>query len=203
MSFAARLRQTYLGHPGRVFVATGQLLAAGHFFLTYFYSWGAVSGPSMLPGWDIWGKGAIVSHRHRRGKNVRVGDVVKFKVPFLKSEEAIKRVAGLPGDYVLVHGPESERDEMIQVGLGVCLGWDRALDIDLSPRMTDAFVVQVPQGHCWVLGDNLYASRDSRIYGPVPMALIDGKVIFQTGSWPWQWRQFERVRNPLEEDNDS
>lgn len=68
----------------------------------------------MLPGWEIWGEGAIVSHLHRRGVDVKVGDLVKFKVP-VTDDEAIKRVAGLPGDYVLVHSPDSGRDEMIQV----------------------------------------------------------------------------------------
>jgi inner membrane protease subunit 1 len=46
---------------------------------------------------------------------------------------------------------------------------------------------QVPQGHCWVCGDNLPASRDSRIYGPLPMALIRGKVVAvweQWSEWP-------------------
>ena len=37
--------------------------------------------------------------------------------------------------------------------------------------------VQVPEGHCWLIGDNVDASRDSRFYGPLPLALIKGKVI--------------------------
>lgn len=71
----------------------------------------------MLPGWEIWGEGAIVSHTYRHGRDVKVGDLVKFKVPITKAD-AIKRVAGLPGDYVLVHTPETGREEMIQVSSG-------------------------------------------------------------------------------------
>ena len=41
----------------------------------------------------------------------------------------------------------------------------------------------MPDGHCWLLGDNLPDSRDSRVYGPVPLALIKGKVIARL--WPW------------------
>ena len=41
---------------------------------------------------------------------------------------------------------------------------------------------QVPEGHCWLLGDNLPFSRDSRFYGAVPLALIKGKVIARV--WP-------------------
>jgi inner membrane protease subunit 1 len=36
---------------------------------------------------------------------------------------------------------------------------------------------KVPKGHCWVLGDNLPYSRDSRMFGALPMALISGKII--------------------------
>lgn len=109
-----RLRHRYLGHPVRTFLTAVQLLAAGHVFVTYGYEWKGVSGPSMLPGWEIWGEGAVVSKLYRRGRDIRVGDLVKFKVP-VTEEEAIKRVAGLPGDYVLVHSPTGGRDEMIQV----------------------------------------------------------------------------------------
>lgn len=35
----------------------------------------------------------------------------------------------------------------------------------------------MPEGHCWILGDNLPFSRDSRFYGPLPLALVQGKVI--------------------------
>jgi hypothetical protein len=39
--------------------------------------------------------------------------------------------------------------------------------------------VQVPRGHVWLQGDNLILSRDSREYGPVPLALVKGRVIAQ------------------------
>lgn len=35
----------------------------------------------------------------------------------------------------------------------------------------------MPEGHCWVLGDNLTESRDSRVYGPLPLGLVSGKVV--------------------------
>lgn len=41
----------------------------------------------------------------------------------------------------------------------------------------------MPDGHCWVLGDNLPESRDSRFYGPVPLALVKGKVIAKVLPW--------------------
>lgn len=38
---------------------------------------------------------------------------------------------------------------------------------------------QVPRGHVWLQGDNLLHSRDSREYGPIPLALVRGKVLCQ------------------------
>lgn len=39
--------------------------------------------------------------------------------------------------------------------------------------------LQVPPGHVWLQGDNLVLSRDSREYGPVPLALMKGRVVAQ------------------------
>eukprot|EP00403_Amphidinium_massartii_P026579 CAMPEP_0178396818 /NCGR_PEP_ID=MMETSP0689_2-20121128/13922_1 /TAXON_ID=160604 /ORGANISM="Amphidinium massartii, Strain CS-259" /LENGTH=181 /DNA_ID=CAMNT_0020017499 /DNA_START=16 /DNA_END=558 /DNA_ORIENTATION=- len=44
---------------------------------------------------------------------------------------------------------------------------------------------RVPIGHCWVEGDNARKSVDSRHFGPVPQALLDGQVLSVV--WPW-WR---------------
>lgn len=43
-------------------------------------------------------------------------------------------------------------------------------------------------GHCWIVGDNLLASRDSRYFGPLPMALIQGKVVGKI--FPWKERKW-------------
>jgi inner membrane protease subunit 1 len=39
----------------------------------------------------------------------------------------------------------------------------------------------VPEGHCWLIGDNLPESRDSRTFGPLPLALIKGKIVAKLG----------------------
>jgi len=38
---------------------------------------------------------------------------------------------------------------------------------------------QVPPGHIWLEGDNLIVSRDSREYGPLPLALVRGRAVAQ------------------------
>ncbi|XP_043256626.1 mitochondrial inner membrane protease subunit 2-like [Colletes gigas] len=37
-------------------------------------------------------------------------------------------------------------------------------------------VLQVPEGHCWVEGDNINRSTDSNIFGPVSIGLITAKA---------------------------
>ena len=37
--------------------------------------------------------------------------------------------------------------------------------------------LKIPEGHCWVEGDHSEWSRDSRSYGPVPLALVRGKLL--------------------------
>lgn len=39
----------------------------------------------------------------------------------------------------------------------------------------------MPEGHCWLIGDNLPESRDSRTFGPLPLALVKGKVLAKLG----------------------
>ncbi|CEG45671.1 signal peptidase i [Plasmopara halstedii] len=41
---------------------------------------------------------------------------------------------------------------------------------------------KIPKGHVWLEGDNKYDSHDSRFYGPVPYALLQGRVLMRI--WP-------------------
>jgi len=41
---------------------------------------------------------------------------------------------------------------------------------------------QVPPHHVWLQGDNTRNSNDSRHYGPVPTALLRGRMCFRM--WP-------------------
>lgn len=85
-----------------------------HVFLRYFHSWDLCHGISMMPTIFSFGEWVCISKYYRRGRDVEVGDLVSFKSPIRDGEHAIKRVIGLPGDFVLMNTP-GKSDAMIQV----------------------------------------------------------------------------------------
>ncbi|KIX08473.1 signal peptidase I [Rhinocladiella mackenziei CBS 650.93] len=134
---------------------------------------GPNSGPSMFPTISGGLTYSIYSRLHRRGNNVKVGDVVLFENPVFLRGRACKRIIGMPGDYV-VHDPS----------LSPTVGGAPVPGItDVDAVREEPAMVQVPEGHVWVAGDNLSHSRDSRFYGPVPMALIAAKVLYNGDGW--------------------
>lgn len=47
---------------------------------------------------------------------------------------------------------------------------------------------RIPPGHVWLEGDNPENSKDSRHYGPVPLAAIQGRVVgIVSPPWRAQW----------------
>lgn len=78
------------------------------------------------------------------------------------------------GDVVSLRSPEEPRKSMVKRLV--------AVEGDLVRHRDTQRLVQVPRGRCWVEGDNALHSRDSNEYGPVPMALVDGRVV--SVLWP-------------------
>ncbi|KAK3359292.1 peptidase S24/S26A/S26B/S26C [Lasiosphaeria hispida] len=159
-----------LGHPFRTVIFAGKFLAFTHLFFEYGIQTAPAQGPSMLPTFELLGQWLVVSRRHRFGRNVEVGDLVAYNIP-VDENVGVKRILGLPGDYIMLDTPGRESQAMIQV----------------------------PQGHCWIVGDNLAASRDSRYFGPVPLALIRGKVVATIKPFHFQWVE----KNPFHRENRS
>ncbi|XP_061670290.1 mitochondrial inner membrane protease subunit 1 isoform X10 [Syngnathoides biaculeatus] len=111
------------------------------------------SGPSMEP--TIVNKDVVFSERMTRHLcKIQKGDIVIAKSLFDPNMNVCKRVIGLEGDKVYMSGPSN-----------------------LFKTQT-----YVPKGHVWLEGDNLGNSTDSRSYGPVPYALIRGRVCLKL--WP-------------------
>ncbi|KAL9598827.1 MAG: hypothetical protein Q9219_004246 [cf. Caloplaca sp. 3 TL-2023] len=150
-------------------------------------------GPSMLPTLAAQGDWVWISHYYRHGRGVKVGDVVNFKHPCVVGVEAGKRVVGMPGDFVMrdVYEPAEGkgREVMLQVRrISMCEWWE-------GFEANVGMLKKVPEGHFWVLGDNLTESRDSRTYGPLPLGLITGKIIAK--NFPGQGTGFEWIVNGL------
>ncbi|XP_048553922.1 mitochondrial inner membrane protease subunit 2-like isoform X1 [Triticum urartu] len=117
-----------------------------------YFSVAAVHGGSMRPTFDgttADGREYAVVKRSPLYDYSR-GEVVVFVSPADHRSRTIKRLIGLPGDWVSV--PEKEE------------------------------IRKIPDGHCWVEGDNGSASWDSRSYGPVPLGLVQGRVTHVV--WP-------------------
>ncbi|WEW61028.1 hypothetical protein PRK78_006517 [Emydomyces testavorans] len=127
------------------------------------------SGPSMYPTIHFKGDYLLISKYYKYGRGIEVGDIVTFKHPSYLMMAA-KRVVGMAGDYVLVD-PEDR-------GGGL------------------AKMIQVPEGHIMVVGDNLPWSRDSRDFGPLPMGLVTGKVIGKVW-WPLKYQRMENSLKPV------
>lgn len=129
-----------------------------------------VSGQSMDPTFEH-NQRLIVAKMH----SIKNFDMVIFESP-ISDEYYIKRVIGLPGDYVvmkddqlLINGIEYE-ETYIQENK------DKLYD---GMRLTENFEVLVPEGHYFVLGDNRQHSRDSRELGAIEKEAISGKVSFR------------------------
>ncbi|EQK98766.1 Peptidase S24/S26A/S26B/S26C [Ophiocordyceps sinensis CO18] len=118
-------------------------------------------GPSMLPTFSVDGDWVLADMTARHGRRLRVGDLAIYKIPIFPSSIGAKRVIAMPGDYVSLGTPGEK-------------GGHR--------------MIQVPEGHCWVAGDNLPASRDSRLFGPLPLALVQGKIVAKI--LPWRERHW-------------
>lgn len=153
-----------------------------HLTVSYIGSISATSGISMLPtiphnfGAQPW---IMTSKLHRRGRNIRVGDVVIYAHPMIPGAQGAKRVVGMPGDFVSVLTP-GKRDEDMD-------------DESIVGGEVREEMIQVPEGHCWLAGDNLEWSRDSRVFGPVPLGLVRGKVL----AIIWPWSRMGWLRNSL------
>jgi len=59
---------------------------------------------------------------------------------------------------------------------------------------SDFAKITVPEHHCFVLGDNRNLSRDSRHFGPIPLATVKGRADYLY--WPAKdWSRFGRISN--------
>lgn len=130
-------------------------------------------GPSMLPTISCGGDIVLTFPVSIFSWSItpQLGDVVICKSPTNPQQTVCKRLLGMPGDTVDVQPVSGLPDGL--------------------PRR-----VHIPEGRCWLQGDNIYDSTDSRFYGPVPLALIQAVVFFRV--WPFSAAGFIPRKSPAD-----
>ncbi|RAL39842.1 hypothetical protein DM860_013043 [Cuscuta australis] len=119
----------------------------------------SIKGISMYPTFNPHGDGPLTRDR------VLLEKLCLEKYKFSK------------GDVVVFRSPSDHHKRNIKRIIG--------LPGDLISTQEDSYdAVIVPEGHCWVEGDNAPHSLDSRSHGPVPLGLICGRVTHIV--WPPQ-----------------
>jgi signal peptidase I len=162
-----------------------------HVFEGFYYPVTSMA-PSILNGDHVLVNKAVTAiHPPKRG------DLVVFKNPRNRQQTFLQRVIGLPGDSVAVRGQEVfvngkklERDRMPASSLGAIQAQitgpvfqeanaGRRYSVMLSDggqAIPDYPEAKVPEGSCFVLGDNRDVANDSRGFGFVPLNEILGFV---------------------------
>jgi len=112
-------------------------------------------GPSMEPTFNEAGDYVLIDNFSYRvlKRPYKSGDVVICVCPYDSSKTVCKRITAEAGDVVIMRQNEYMQE-----------------------------VAAIPEGHVWLAGDNSHNSTDSRSYGPVPLALLRGRVFFKLGS---------------------
>jgi len=128
----------------------------------------------------------FISPAKRRPKR---GDLVVADSPNSLGNTVLKRVIGVEGDIIEIEPRRgvdrkwiAEADEAYFGERPVHPGLEgRGKDSEGRPmvhgRRGEGKFIKVPKGYIWVVGDNLSNSTDSRHYGPVPLAMVKGKVL--------------------------
>lgn len=161
----------------------------------------------------------LVDKRAYRTEDPRPGDIVIFHPPTGDWRmNWIKRVVAVAGETVemkdgllYVNGqPLSQR----RVGSGSVVirqgGSSQTINGEIAEEtngsatyrvflttagssLRDFAEITLPEHHCFLVGDNRNYSLDSRQFGPVPLAMIEGRVDYLY--WPADtWSRFGRLR---------
>lgn len=105
------------------------------------------------------------------------GEIIVFKYPKMPSQRYIKRIIGLPGDTIEIRngaisifnaGGTEVLNESVYLPAGLYTPGDARVSLDKEEY--------------FVLGDNRFASSDSRRWGTVPRDDIIGRVLLR--AWP-------------------
>jgi signal peptidase I len=161
--------------------------------------------PTLLPGDRV-----LVNKTTYQRRFVRRGDEVVFRAPSEPGLNWVKRVIALPGDMVevkgnevFVNGQQLPREPAPRASLGAAaqqVKGDLFEETSAGRRYRILFAAdtkpipdyprtKVPEGTCFVLGDNRNNSHDSREFGFVALGDVLGEVQYRY--WPAAtWTRF-------------
>lgn len=141
--------------------------------IVFFYQPVQVEGTSMMP--EIYNHERIFINKFvYRFEPIRRFDIIVFHYPLDPSKSYIKRVVGLPGEWIAIRGGKVYIDGNPINESFIPPGY---LDHDNYPRTF------ISAGHYFVLGDHRDDSNDSREWGTVARKYIYGKAVFVY--WPF------------------
>ncbi|OQS06994.1 mitochondrial inner membrane protease subunit 1-like, partial [Thraustotheca clavata] len=109
-------------------------------------------GPSMTPTIPD-GTILLVDRMSLKWRPVQAGDIILAYSPVKTDASMCKRVIAMEGQII----------KRRRVG----------------DDNTEEDYIKIPPGHIWVEGDNSSMSVDSRHYGPIPLALVFGRVAYK------------------------
>lgn len=122
-------------------------------------------------------------------------DVIIFNSPVRKGEAYIKRIIGLPGEKVMISDNKVyiyNNDHPDGIVLDESAYLDPFVVTNVESFMKEGEVVEVPENHYFVMGDNRPHSSDSREWGFVPKDSIKGKSYFRY----WPANQMSLIKRP-------
>lgn len=148
------------------------VILVGLIFILFLYQPVQVEGNSMLPRLENHER-IFVSRLAFKLEPIHRDDIIVFRYPRDPQKYFIKRVIGLPGEWVGI------RNGRVYIN-------GKPLHESFIPRSDlgheDGAPVLVPPGHYYVLGDHRGFSNDSRSWGMLDRRLIYGKAVF--AYWP-------------------
>jgi signal peptidase I len=144
----------------------------GLIFIVFLYQPVQIEGNSMLPRLENHER-IFVNRLVYRLEPIHRDDIIVFRYPLDPHKYFIKRVIGLPGEWVSI------KDGKVYID-GKPLRESYIPRSDLGDE--NAPPVYVPRDHYYVLGDHRGFSDDSRTWGTLDQRLIYGKAVF--AYWP-------------------
>lgn len=127
-----------------------------------------VPTPSMTPTLLISDK-VIVYKLEYKLKPVKRGDIIAFYSP-LEKKNLVKRVIGLENEEITL----TRSGDVLINGKKISESY---LPDNISPSYEDK-TYKIGENEVFVMGDNRNNSADSRVFGPLSLDKVFGKVIF-------------------------